>query len=728
MMGLEHIPSTTLAHLTRIDLMLRREVVRFRSGHGLREDEDFRGLYVSEAEVNALLDPSHSAAEWLELPLPEEARGLEVGIQAASERARQLEAQHPSSPLIRLCQLLGLSEVERDILLIALASEVDLKYERLFAYLQDDVNRKRPSVDLALKLLFPNLEARFAGRQLFEASSRLLHWELITLAEEQHARKPSLLSRQLRLDERIAGYLLGSPAPDARLLGVLEASHTTETDGLLPGAILPRLQALGAAWPRLIQQGPPLLLLFGRYGTGRREAARHLAQLLHQPLLTVSLSALLASELRIRPGMKLIEREALLTGKLVHWTHVESLLNAGPQQEAETLAFLEGLRQGRVPTLLTGEKSWDPPRELAQRPFVKLELPTPTYAARKALWSLGLAGLQAPLSEAELEALVSRFRITGGQVRDALLRARALALTRDPLEGRILLHDVDAACRAQAQHRLTNLAKKIEHHYSWSDLVLPRSQLNQLKLMCSTVRQRSTVYGDWGFNKKLAHGVGVIALFSGPSGTGKTMSASILARELGLELYKIDLSSVVSKYIGETEKNLERIFSEAQDTDAILFFDEADALFGKRSEVKDAHDRYANLEVAYLLQRTEEYSGLVILASNLKKNLDEAFVRRLHFTVDFPMPEELERLEIWRRTFPSQAPVASDLDLSFLARKFKLAGGNIRNIVLGAAFIAADDHQPIAMRHLIKAASHELQKMGKLVVPQDFEPYYEFVR
>ncbi|MFM7199441.1 MAG: ATP-binding protein [Myxococcota bacterium] len=728
MVSPEYIPSTTLAQMLRIDLMLRREVIRFRSGHGLRDDEDFRGLYVSEAEVDALLDPTRPSAAWLEMPLPEEARGLDAGIVAAHERAQTLEAQHPEAPLSRLCRLLGLSHAERDILLIALASEVDLKYERLFAYLQDDVNRKRPSVDLALKLLFPNLEARFAGRQLFEAPSRLLHWELITLAEEQPQKKPALLSRLLRLDERVAGYLLGSQAPDARLLGFLEAGSTESPHGLLPSGMLPRLQALSAAWPRLLQQGAPLVLLYGRYGTGRREAAQRLAQLLQLPLLTVSVTALLSSELRIRTGMKLIEREALLTGKLILWTQAEVLLNPSQQQEPEAQAFLEGLRQGRVPAFLLSEKGWDPPRELSQRPFVRLEMPTPSYAARKALWSAGLESLRAPLSDEELEALVSRFRITGGQVRDALMRAQTLALARDPQEGKISLFDVDAACRAQAQHRLTNLAKKIEPHYGWNDLVLPKAQLNQLKLMCSTVRQRSTVYGDWGFNKKLAHGVGVISLFSGPSGTGKTMSASILARELGLELYKIDLSSVVSKYIGETEKNLERIFSEAQDTDAILFFDEADALFGKRSEVKDAHDRYANLEVAYLLQRTEEYSGLVILASNLKKNLDEAFVRRLHFTVDFPMPEEQERLEIWRRTFPSQAPVASDLDLGFMARKFKLAGGNIRNIVLGAAFIAADHQQPIAMRHLIRAASHEFQKMGKLLVPQDFEPYFEFVR
>jgi SpoVK/Ycf46/Vps4 family AAA+-type ATPase len=249
-----------------------------------------------------------------------------------------------------------------------------------------------------------------------------------------------------------------------------------------------------------------------------------------------------------------------------------------------------------------------------------------------------------------------------------------------------------------------------------------------LKLISTMIRHRPVVYGEWGFDRKLAMGKGVIALFAGASGTGKTMAAEILANDLGLDLYRIDLSSVVNKYIGETEKNLERLFSEAQESDAILFFDEADALFGKRSGVSDAHDRYANIETAYLLQRTEEYNGLVMLASNLPKNMDDAFMRRIHFTVNFPAPEEPERLEIWRRSFPVEAPLADDLDLHFLARKLKITGGNIRNIILAAAFLAAEEKERIAMRHLIRAAGYEFQKMGKMLLENDFGPYLELAR
>jgi len=229
------------------------------------------------------------------------------------------------------------------------------------------------------------------------------------------------------------------------------------------------------------------------------------------------------------------------------------------------------------------------------------------------------------------------------------------------------------------------------------------------------------VYGEWGFGRKLSLGKGLSVLFAGPSGTGKTMAAEIIAGELGLDLYKIDLSTVVSKYIGETEKNLSRIFIEAETSNAILFFDEADALFGKRSEVKDSHDRYANIEIGYLLQRMEEYEGVVILATNFRKNMDEAFVRRLHFTVEFPFPNEDDRRRIWERIWPQDTPKSSALNLDFMARRFELTGGNIRNIALASAFLAADNRNIVDMTHLLHATKREYQKMGKVVSESEFE-------
>jgi len=260
------------------------------------------------------------------------------------------------------------------------------------------------------------------------------------------------------------------------------------------------------------------------------------------------------------------------------------------------------------------------------------------------------------------------------------------------------------ACRAKSNQNLRRLAQKIQPKYTWDDIVLPPDSLAQLREICNQAKYRHIVYGEWGFDSKLSLGKGLNVLSSGPPGTGKTMAAEVIANELRLDLYKIDLSQVVSKYIGETEKNLHQIFREAQGSHAILFFDEADALFGKRSEVKDAHDRYANIEIGYLLQKMEEYDGIAILATNLRKNMDEAFIRRMQFIVEFPFPDEEHRQLIWEVIFPREAPLGDDVDFSLLAREVRLAGGNIKNIALAAAFYAADDGGVIRMSHLMQAA------------------------
>ena len=271
------------------------------------------------------------------------------------------------------------------------------------------------------------------------------------------------------------------------------------------------------------------------------------------------------------------------------------------------------------------------------------------------------------------------------------------------------------------------MARKVTPLYTWDDIILPADDLRQLQEICAQAKHRQQVFGEWGFGGKMSLGKGLSILFVGPSGTGKTMASEIIARELGLDLFKIDLAGVVSKYIGETEKNLSRIFEEAEQSNAILFFDEADALFGKRSQVKDAHDRYANIEINYLLQKMEEYEGITVLASNFKKNIDEAFTRRLRFIVEFPFPDETYRRRIWQHIFPEAIRPDADVDFAFLARKLQLTGGNIRNIALNAAFLAAADGGVVNMEHLIRSTKREFQKMGRLCVKADFEQYYEWV-
>jgi SpoVK/Ycf46/Vps4 family AAA+-type ATPase len=311
--------------------------------------------------------------------------------------------------------------------------------------------------------------------------------------------------------------------------------------------------------------------------------------------------------------------------------------------------------------------------------------------------------------------LAGQFLLTATQIRDAVASAGDMAAQRGEAIG---TQDLFAAARSHSSPSLSGLARKINPRYTWQDIVLPDDQLAMLHEIIATVRGRPTVLEAWGIGHKLASSNGITVLFSGPPGTGKTMAAEVISSELGLDLYKIDLSTVINKYVGETEKNLSRIFDEATSSNAILFFDEADALFGKRSEVKDSHDRYANIEISYLLQRMEAYDGITILATNLRSNMDEAFKRRLQFAIDFPFPDEAYRLRIWQTLFPADVPRA-DLDFELMAKRFKLAGGNIRNIIVSAAYLASANGGIVSMEHLLHGARRELQKMGRLINEKD---------
>jgi SpoVK/Ycf46/Vps4 family AAA+-type ATPase len=353
--------------------------------------------------------------------------------------------------------------------------------------------------------------------------------------------------------------------------------------------------------------------------------------------------------------------------------------------------------------------------------FLSVEFPTPDLSKRRDFWEReGARGLRVAAG-VDYGALAGRFRFTPGQVRHVVAAAEDLARWRHPESAQISDDDLYTACRRHSNPKLSELACKIVPKYGWDDLVLPPDRISQLAELCRHSKYRHVVYGEWGFDGKLSYGKGLSALFTGPPGTGKTMAAEVIANDLQLDLYKIDLSQVVSKYIGETEKNLDRIFTEATTGNAILFFDEADALFGKRSEVKDAHDRYANIETGYLLQKMEEYEGIAILATNLRGNMDEAFVRRIHFIVEFPFPQEQERLAIWQKIWPEDVPRGELLDLELIARRFEIAGGNIRNIAIAAAFLAAGEGGGVAMTHLMQATRREYKKIGKIVGDGDFD-------
>jgi hypothetical protein len=355
---------------------------------------------------------------------------------------------------------------------------------------------------------------------------------------------------------------------------------------------------------------------------------------------------------------------------------------------------------------------------LADLPTIIVELPEPSLAERRAAWRRA-SGAE------DVEDVAAKFRLSIGQIERAAEVAKVVASSAGRTPGP---EDLDLGARSASSGALGQLATRLELRFGWHDLILPPRSSEVLQSISAYIRHRDLVLSEWGYERTVARNQGVKTLFAGDSGTGKTMAAQVLASDLGQEIFRIDLATVVSKYIGETEKNLDRIFAAADGSNAILFFDEADALFGKRSDVQDAHDRYANLEVAYLLQRMESYAGAVVLATNYRQNIDEAFLRRLDFVVDFPFPEPADRERIWRLLLPQPAPLADDVDLAFLAHQFKLAGGNIRNASLAAAFLAAEDGGVIAMRHLVRGVALEYGKLGRLTLESDFEQFHDVAR
>ena len=624
------------------------------------------------------------------------------------------------SRIAALATEIELDSFDLDILVIALAPEFDLRYERIYAFLQDDVTRKRPSVDLVLNLLCETVEAKLLQRAHFAPDAPLIRTGLLKLVPDPQNAQPPLLAHYLKLDDHLVSWLLGQDGVDPRL-----ATYCRCMDPQITLNQMQISEEKKRALLALVQQagecGEPLKLYFhGRTGTGKRSVAEALAKELDLRLLSTDIRSILQGGEDFVELCKRLRREAWFKQTVLFIEGVDALAAGEKEREIQCLRVLAEDYPG-VFILAGNSPDWAVRCELHD--FVEVSFDAPDNIERRALWQTHLGTAAASLADADLDALAQRFKLTPGQIDSACDLARTYAKWQAaaqpqseataPISTEPALQHLMQAARAQSGHLLARLARKIEPKYRWADIILPEDQQSQFKEICLQFTHRHMVYGTWGFGRKLSMGRGLNVLFSGPPGTGKTMSAEVIANELGLDLYKIDLSQVVSKYIGETEKNLDGIFTAAEDANAILFFDEADALFGKRSEVKDAHDRYANIEVGYLLQKMEEYEGIAILATNLRSHLDEAFVRRIQFIVEFPFPDADSRRRIWEVTFPRETPLGEDVDFNILASEIKLAGGNIKNIGLAAAFYAASDGGVVRMPHLFQATRREHQKLGR---------------
>ncbi|MFL6672250.1 MAG: ATP-binding protein [Massilia sp.] len=608
-----------------------------------------------------------------------------IALPAPSEAPEPVEGDPPPA-LAVLAARLGLSGFERNVLLLCAAMEFDTRIADLCARAQGNQGRNYPTFGLALALFeAPAWEALSPHRPL-------RYWRLIEIRQPQGV---PLIAATLNADERIVNYLKGLNYLDERLAVRLMA------EGAAGAPLAPSQQAVAQQLVQALSgdggpRGLPVIQLLGQDGASKRAIARAAAEGLGCELYLLDGESLPGGAAEVEDFARLWQRESLLLPLALYLDADE--LDAGPGGETRRVAFSRLLRRTGGPAFLASAEPWG----RLGREVRNVEAAKPAAPEQRDAWQAALDGASADPGQAGRDAarLASHFNLNLDDIRQIASGARG--------------HDLAALWDSTLMHArpaLDRLAQRIDALAGWDDLKLPEAETALLRQVAEQVSWRAAVYDEWGFRNRMNRGLGISALFAGDSGTGKTMAAEVIARELKLLMYRIDLSAVVSKFIGETEKNLRRLFDAADDSGAILFFDEADALFGKRSEVKDSHDRYANIEVNYLLQRMESYRGLAILATNRKSALDSAFLRRLRFVINFPFPGPGQRKEIWRGIFPPQAPLA-ELDWDRLAR-FNLSGGSIQNIALGAAFLAARAGQPVGMPLVLEAIRTELRKLDK---------------
>ncbi len=581
-------------------------------------------------------------------------------------------SEPPAFLLLR--ERFSLSQFELDVLLLCAGFECD--------DLAAVSGQARASFGLALAAL---PDGHFDALSP-EAPLRRHH--LVRLGSES-----SLLQSPLQIEECILFYLLGVAVMDERLRGVLHAVPE-------PGPLSPTQRLVIERARSLLELQPakelPVLWLCGPDARSRRDLCTELAAEYGLTLYALQASDIPKDAASRQELLTLWAREQLLAPAAL-------LLSYKDSESQETLLAAAAFLDRAVGLLLVSGRRLE---RAGDRPVMRLDVPQPNRQEQLMLWQAALGEAATPLNGA-LEKLATQFQLGPAAIEAAAVQA----LGRNGEQG--LSQALWESCRLRARPHLDELAQRIEGTATFSDLVLPEAQEKALREIVAHHRHQAMVYHRWGFARRGARGLGIAALFVGQSGTGKTLAAEVIAQELGLDLYRIDLSQIVSKYIGETEKNLRRVFDAADEGGAVLLFDEADALFGKRTEVKDSHDRYANIEVSYLLQRMESYQGVSILTSNMRSALDNAFVRRLRFIIHFPFPDVKERIELWRRALPAAAP-QSGISLDKLAR-LSVAGGHIRNIALGAAFLAAEEQQPLSMRHLLRSARSELAKLERPV-------------
>lgn len=600
-----------------------------------------------------------------------------------------------------LSEKLELTQFEKEVLVIIFAVEIDPKYSRIYAYLQDDMNKQYPTINFIVSLLSSEHITKKDIMNYFISDSKLTLLELFNYADFPSAY--TKFEQRLVLSDSLKSFLLDNFQFDADISDFcrLQTSHIKDS--------FPQIQII----ENIKENKSYIFNIISFSSKDSQQKAQSIATAFGFDLMLVSCEQI-PNNLRTKTLLSKLLRDAFLNNALLYFKNFDAFLEVRKDEEEQlfdTLAQLSWI------SFYETKHLWNPTNVPLQPFFIQIDSQIYSENEQQKQWFQALNEIDKNLAKFLSAPLAYNFKFSSKKIDDisSLLKAKkALGYSLD--EKSIL-----AVCRSKVESNLESYAQLLSSINTFKDIVLPTDQKNQMHEIVSHYKNQLTVFEKWDFKKHFqSRGIGV--LFSGASGTGKTMAASILANALGLELYRIELSKIVSKYIGETEKNLSKIFETAQESGIILFFDEADAIFGKRSEIKDAHDRYANIEVSYLLQKIEEYDGLVILASNFKNNIDEAFVRRMRFIIDFPLPNESEREIIWRNIF-SKDTKTDKINFAFISKNFKLSGANIRNAALYAAFNAVENQQPLNMEHIMNGIKRELHKVGKPLKNKEVEFY-----
>lgn len=613
-------------------------------------------------------------------------------------------------PLDRLAQALELTPAEEEAVLLCAATEFDRSYERIYAYILDDLNRRYPCVELLCSLTADSIEDRLTRRHALGRFGRLRRTGIL----QPYGEPPTELRQELRLAPGLFDYLTGGiedmigrfrdPADVVRLESVKLPPHVNR-------------QALERLVQAMLDRRISVLGIWGPQHSGHDQVVLWIAASLEIPVRR----CLLPDKQQSVQEQERVVNEAIQVASAlgaILWIATEPLSEPGGEPLSRILA--ESLAVSHVPILLTGAHPWRPLQVLEMHSYAEIELVAPGYSDRRVMWAQSLPGV----SEDMIGGLAARFRVGASEIRAAARLARTEAELTGPGSERSANQQIERACAAVTRKRSHQFATVIEPKRGPADLILPPNLHDQVLEVARFFQAWPHVAEEWGFGRlQTGSGGGVKALFTGKSGTGKTLAAEVIAGELSMPLLKVDLARIVSKWVGETEQHLEAAFREAEDSHCVLFFDECDALFGKRGEVQHGVDRYANLEVSFLLQRLEDHYGLVILASNLKDNMDEAFTRRFQIIIDFPKPETAERRRIWEIAFPEDSPLDPGMDLDALSR-LDMNGAAIVGAACTAALLAADENSPtITKNHIVRAIARQYQREARIFTPAELGNY-----